>query len=143
MTTNTFKHAQYLHRTLVTAKEELETHLRASLQDYIDFLPQRGSSWIPEEYTDARDYEFTGTDEYHFIFESEEFYSYGEKVREDVKLPFVFIEDPEKFKAETLKDIKDAEAKKAERIRKSAQDRVDNLKRQLEVAERTLEEGTK
>jgi hypothetical protein len=119
MTTNTFNHAQYLHRTLMTAKDELETHLRASLQDYIDFLPERGLLWVPEKYTNASDYKFITTDGSHFVFETEE------------------------FKSVTLQAIRDAEAKSAAQNKEAAQIRVDNLRRQLEVAERALEEGTK
>jgi hypothetical protein len=140
MTTNTFNHAQYLHRTLMTAKDELETHLRASLQDYIDFLPERGSLWVPEKYTSASDYKFITTDGSHFVFETEEFYSYGDNVRDCVELPFGFIEDPEEFKSATLQAIRDAETKKN---KEAAQARVDNLRRQLEAAERALEEETK
>jgi hypothetical protein len=133
--------AKTLHSNLELAKDQLEGFLSDSLQAYIDFLPERGKSWTPEKHLKAAEYSFKYTDADTFVFETEEFYSYGDYISDTVELPFAFIEDPEKFKADTLQAIRDEERARAIKNAEFQQEKIKVIRRQLEVAERSLAES--
>jgi hypothetical protein len=120
-----------------TAQASIENILRSSLQEYIDFLPQRGSSWVPH-HTEPSYYAFTELDGKNFIFESEEYYHYGENEKDYVSLPFEFVESPETFKARILAEIKASEDAKKARIKATQEEKVAKLRAQLEAAEASL-----
>ncbi len=139
----TLQTAKTLALNIDTATRILENSLRQPLQDYIDFTREHQPGRKPVRYFSADDYSFKEVDGSLFVFESEEFNYYGDYIQDTMEIPFSFVDDPEAHKATTIQSIRDAEAKKTERNRKAAQDRVDNLKRQLEVAERSLEKTSK
>ena len=130
-------HAKNLVMQRDNLQTQIETALRLSLQDYLDFLPQRGSSWVTH-HTDATDYTFTELDGTNFAFESEEYYCYGESETDYVNLPFEFVESPETYKARILAEIQAAENAKKARIKATQEERVARLKAQLAKAEANL-----
>lgn len=141
--TLTLQTAKTLALNIDTATRILENSLRQPLQDYIDFTREHQNGRKPVRYYSADDYSFKEVDGSLFVFETEEFNYYGDLITDTMEIPFSFVDDPEAHKAAVIKSIRDAETAKTERTRKAAQDRVDNLKRQLEVAERSLEKTSK
>lgn len=139
----TLRTVQTLAGNIETATGIFERSLRPTLQEYIDFLPERGTGWTPSKYTSASDYSFREIEGSSFVFQSEEFYEYGEYTQDVVELPFDFIDAPEAYKTGIRDSMAAAAKKRTERNREAAQDRVNNLKRQLEVAERSLEKTDK
>jgi hypothetical protein len=135
MTTLKEAHAAVSMRN--NAQEAIETTLRSSLQEYLDFLPERGSAWVPH-YKNAIDYTFTEIDGKNFIFQGEEHYQYGETDTPYISLPFDFVDAPETFKARILDEIKYAEDKRKARIKATQEEKVASLKAQLAAAEAQL-----
>jgi hypothetical protein len=127
--------AHTLSDQIDAAQQQLKTYLRPTLQEYIDFLPQRGTGWTPSKYTQAEDYSFREIEHSAFVFESEEFHEYGESVRDVVELPFAFIDAPESFKTNLLESMAAAAKKRTEKNREAAEKRIAHLRRQLEVEE--------
>lgn len=119
------------------ARTTLEYYLDPTLQDFIEFLPERGNSWTPEKFTKAEDYSFTEIENSHFIFESEEWYECGDYTKDTIELPFAFVEDPEAFKAKERAEIAEKAKKFTETQRAAAEARVTSLEAQLEAARKT------
>lgn len=129
--------AQTLANAIEEAQTQFETYIRSTLQEYLDFLPERGSSWVTH-FKDAPYFTFKELDGRNFIFESDEYYSHGEYETDHVSLPFEFVEAPETYKARILDEIKAAEAAKKARVKASQEERVAKLRAQLEAAEASL-----
>lgn len=119
------------------AQQAIESILRSSLQEYLDFLPERGSSWVPH-YNNPSYYTFIELDGKNFIFHGEEHYQYGEYETPTISLPFDFVEAPETYKARILAEIKAAEDKRKARIKATQEEQVAKLKAQLAAAEASL-----
>lgn len=130
--------AQDLVSNIDTATRVFEDSLRPTLQNYLDFLPELGVSWGPTKYTQAVDYSFREVENTNFIFASEEFYEYGEYTSDIIELPFAFVENPEKYRADLLERMRAAEAMRTEKQRKQAEERILKLREQLEREERRL-----
>lgn len=128
--------AQTLADAIDTAKQQFEAYIRPVLQDYINFIPERDNSWEQVKFTDAEKYSFTEVDSTFFIFESEEYYQYGEYEKDCVELPFAFVEDPEAFKTKDREVRAEKARKSTEAQRKQAQDEVIRLEAQLEAAKK-------
>lgn len=133
--------AQSLADAIDTAKQQFEAYIRPTLQDFIDFIPERGLSWERVKHKEADKYSFTEVDASHFTFESEEYYHAGEYEKDCVELPFDFVKDPEAFKAKDRAVRAEKEKQKTEKNRQAAQTRVDNLRRQLAIAEESLKKA--
>lgn len=119
------------------AQQVIESTLQSLLQEYLDFLPERGSNWVPH-YKHATYYTFTELDGRNFLFASDEYYQYGEDDSDTISLPFEFVESPETFKARILAEIKASEDAKKARIKASQEEKVAKLRAQLEAAEASL-----
>jgi hypothetical protein len=130
--------ARTLANQIETATQQFEAYMRPSLQEYLDFLPERGPSWRPSKFLNAEDYSFREVDDSAFVFESEEFYDYGEDTRDVVELPFGFVSSPAAYMAETLEANRIAVEKRAAKNREAAEKRLANLKRQIVIEEAAL-----
>lgn len=135
--------AQTLAQNIYNATRIFESSTRSALQDYIDFLSKHVPGRAPEHCRDAHEYSFKEVDGSLFVFESEEFSHYGEWTTETIEMPFTFVGDPEKYKADIIQSIRDAEALRLVKSVSAAQDRVAKLKKDLAAAEATLERTKK
>jgi hypothetical protein len=128
--------AQVFVNLLEEAQTRLNTFLAPTLQDYIDFLPERGAAYTPGKYTNASGYTFKEVDTSHFIFESPEYYEYGDYEKDVVELPFAFVEDPEAYKTKLRDEISAAAKKFSERQAATELANVKRLEAQLEAAKK-------
>lgn len=135
--------AQSLANAIEAAQQQFEAYISPALQDYIDFLSEHVPGRAPESCRDAHEYSFKEIDGSLFVFESEEFSHYGEWTTDDVELPFTFVDDPEKYKADIIQSNRDREALRLVKSVSAAQDRVTKLKKELAAAEATLERTKK
>lgn len=139
----TLQQAQSLASEIDTATQQFEAYIRPALQDYIDFLSEHVPGRAPRHFKDAEDYSFKEIDTRLFVFESDEFTYYGDWTTDDVEVPFTFVDNPEKYKADVIQSIRDKESLRLVKSITSAQDRVDKLKKELAAAEATLERTKK
>lgn len=119
------------------AQQGIETTLKDRLQEYIDFLPQRGSSWVPH-YKHATYYSFLELDGKNFIFRGDEFYDYGDEEWESISLPFEFVEAPETYKERILAEIEALKRQREAKAKASQEEKVAKLRDQLAKAEAAL-----
>ena len=137
----TLTQARSLANAITEAQTQFETYISPLLQDYLAFLPERGSSWATY-YKHAPYFTFKERDGQSFIFEGDEYNAYGNPARDYVSLPFDFVANPELYKATILAQIKSAEEKKQARIKATAEEKVTKLKAQLAKAEEDLAKAT-
>jgi hypothetical protein len=69
----------------------------------------------------------------------EETYVYGDYHTPSADLPFAFVQDPKGYAERLREQMRQQEETRKQKNRKAAEDRVANLQRQLEVAQRNLE----
>lgn len=143
MTMTTLSQAQSLADAIDTATQQFEAYMRPALQDYIDFTSEHVPGRAPTRFQNAEEYSFKEIDTSLFVFESEEYNYFGEWTTDDVEIPFSFVDDPEKYKADIIQSIRDKEALRLVKSVTAAQDRVTKLKKELAAAEATLERTKK
>lgn len=138
----TLQQAQSLADAIDSATQQFEAYIRPALQDYIDFTSEHVRAQAPIKCKNAEEYSFKEIESNLFIFESEEFTHYGEWTTDDVELPFSFVDNPEKYKADVIQSIRDREALRLVKSVTAAQDRVNMLKKELAAAEAILARTT-
>lgn len=138
----TLQQAQSLADAIDTATQQFEAYIRPTLQDYIDFLSEHVPGRAPAQCKDAHKYSFKEIDTSLFVFESEEYARYSQWDTDIIELPFTFVDNPEKYKADIIQSNRDKEALRLVKSVTAAQDRVDQLKKALADAEAILAKTT-
>lgn len=128
--------AKVMANQLEEAQTRINSFLAPFIKDYTAFLTAENARGY-----DLRDFKADTFEEIEggtFLIHGEEEYSYGEYYTPTVNLPFAFVEDPEKFKADYRKQQAEVKAKREATTKKAKAEQVERLKAQLARAEAEL-----